>query len=179
MVWQGAKSVPAAMTAETRIPVVLVVQNQGVPQDVRVTGFSQTLAKAGYRVEIIAPARQGQPMAERLDGSVVHRFPRPPEGPGTWGYAREVSASLWRILRTRQRLKPREPWRILHLCNPPDVLWVPFVGWSSRVVRVFDQHDLSPELYLAKGGSRDSVPHRILLRAERLAYKWADLVITP
>src|SRR5436190_17911474 len=108
------------MLVETPIPVVLVVQNQGVPQDVRVTGFAHTLAKAGYSVEIIAPARRDQPMAERIDGSIVYRFHQPPEGPGTWGYAREVGASLWRIMRTRQKLRLRGRWRILHLCSPPD-----------------------------------------------------------
>ncbi len=161
------------------IAVALVVQNQGVPQDMRVAGFGRSLASAGYRVEIIAPTRPGQLMEERNSNWCLHRFARPPEGPGIWGYTREVGVSLYRIRRTWPRANLSRTWCILHLCNPPDVLWLAFAGRSRRVVRIFDQHDLSPELYLAKGGRLGSVPHRVLLRMERLAYQWADLVIAP
>ena len=69
------------------VPVVMVVQNQGVPQDVRVASFGRTLARAGYAVEIIAPARQGQAAEEVIDGYTAHRFPQPPDGAGVVGYA--------------------------------------------------------------------------------------------
>jgi glycosyltransferase involved in cell wall biosynthesis len=59
------------------------------------------------------------------------------------------------------------------------VLWLPFVRQLGPAVVIFDQHDLSPELYLAKGGRTGSVLHRALLWLERAAYAVADLVIVP
>ena len=165
--------------ATPAVPVLLAVQNQGVPQDVRVTGFARTLVKAGYRVAILAPSRPNQPTEEEIDGFVVHRFREPPDGAGITGYAREVSTSLWRMFRRRWGLIARHTSYILHVCNPPDVLWAPFLGHCRRTVRIYDQHDLVPELYLAKGGRRGSLPHRALLAMERTAYRWADLVLAP
>src|SRR5207244_10905413 len=43
----------------------------------------------------------------------------------------------------------------------------------------YDQQDLGPELYLARGGRRGSVLHRVLLGLERAAYAVADLVLAP
>ena len=157
----------------------MVVQNQGVPQDVRVASFGRTLARAGYAVEIIAPARQGQASEEVIDGYTARRFPQPPDGAGVLGYTWEVAVSLWGIFRARSRLNVGSSWRILHLCNPPDVLWVPFATSSRRMIRIYDHHDLAPELYLAKGGRHGSVAHRALLRMEGWANRWADLVIVP
>ncbi len=154
------------------MPVVMVVQNQGVPQDVRVASFGRTLARAGYAVEIIAPARRGQAAEEVIDGYAVHRFPQPPDGAGVIGYGWEAVVSLWHIVRARSRLQVGAPWRILHICNPPDVLWAPFVTSSSQMIRIYDHHDLAPELYLAKGGRPGSAAHR-----DESLREWADFVV--
>jgi glycosyltransferase involved in cell wall biosynthesis len=42
---------------------------------------------------------------------------------------------------------------------------------------VFDQHDLSPEVYVAQGGRRGGLVHRFLLWCERRTYLTADVVI--
>ena len=159
-------------------PVLMVVQNQGVPPDVRIGGFGRMLAAAGYPVDVIAPSRRGQPTEEVVDGMRVHRFGEPPEGRGALGYAREVVASLWRIWRLRRRTGGVRH-AILHLANPPDLLWLPFVGSLGSLVVVYDQHDLMPELFLAKGGKPGSPLYFALLGMERAAYAIADLVIVP
>lgn len=171
---------PAGYGAATNpgTPVLMVVQNQGVPPDVRIGGFGRMLAAAGYPVDVIAPCRGGQPAEELVDGMRVHRFGEPPEGSGAIGYAREVVASLWRIWRLR-RTTASVPRGILHLANPPDLLWLPFVGSLGSFVVVYDQHDLMPELFLAKGGTHGSLLYHALLGMERAAYAIADLVIVP
>ena len=170
---QGRDGPPGAA-----VPVLMVVQNQGVPPDVRIWEFGRTLAGAGYQVDVIAPRRSGQLPQETVDGMRVHRFTEPPEGGGALGYAREIGISLWRVWGTRRRLA-RSRQLILHFANPPDVLWLPFVRELRAAVVVYDQHDLAPELYLAKGGRPGSVLHRALLGLERSAYAVADLVIVP
>jgi glycosyltransferase involved in cell wall biosynthesis len=42
---------------------------------------------------------------------------------------------------------------------------------------VYDQHDLSPEIFTAKFGNRAPLLHRFLLLLERCSYRFADLVI--
>ena len=42
---------------------------------------------------------------------------------------------------------------------------------------MFDQHDLSPEVYVAQGGRRGGLVHRIMLWSERRTYRTADVVI--
>lgn len=160
-----------------RIPVILVVQNIGFPEDPRVSPFARTLFEAGYEVHVIAPATRVQQEHDDDDDIRVHRFPPPPEGPGLLGYAREIGVSLWRIVRVGGALSRKLGPFILHLCNPPDVLWLPFITRLRNAVVIYDQHDLVPELYIAKGGRVDSIPYRMLLRMERLAFRNADLVL--
>src|SRR5256885_9123135 len=77
--------------------VLLVVQNQGVPPDPRVSAFGRVLAKHGFRVQVVAPQRGGQPRHESVEGVLVQRFAPPPEAAGALGYTREIAVSLWRI----------------------------------------------------------------------------------
>lgn len=159
--------------------VVIVVQNLGFPQDPRVSAFATTLKSAGFSVEVIAPGRADQPPDETFDGIVVHRFAEPAGGRGTLGYAWEILKSLWGIARARGRLAKGGAGYILHICNPPDVLWVPFLLPPRASVMIYDQHDLVPELYLAKGGRVRSMQHRALLWMERLVFRMADVVLAP
>ena len=53
-------------------------------------------------------------------------------------------------------------------------------GGSSRRLGsafIFDQHDLAPEVYVAQGGRRGGLLHRLLLWSERRTYRAADVVI--
>jgi glycosyltransferase involved in cell wall biosynthesis len=72
----------------------------------------------------------------------------------------------------------RRPFQIIHACNPPDTFFL--LAFFFRILGVkfiFDHHDLSPEMYLAKGGHKDGFLHRMLLRLERLSMRTASLVI--
>jgi glycosyltransferase involved in cell wall biosynthesis len=155
----------------------MVVQNLGFPADPRVTGFAQTLVGAGFKVEVLAPGRPDQQSDETVDGVQVHRFAPPSDGAGAFGYGREVATSLFRIAKARRRLGERSAPYILHFCNPPDVLWLPFLTPPRASVVIYDQHDLMPELYSAKGGRPGAILHRALLAMERFAYQRADLVL--
>jgi glycosyltransferase involved in cell wall biosynthesis len=177
----GHKSVvsdPGSAIAEVeRVSVCIVVQNQGVPPDPRVGLFVRALVGAGLQVEVIAPGSPGQSSVEEVDGAMVRRFQAPKEWPGVVGYAWQVIASVVRIARVRRSLECVPA--VVHFCNPPDVLWLPFFFGPRPTVFVFDQHDVVPELYLAKGGRPGSIAHRILQAMERFSYRIADYVIVP
>ncbi|HEY4216033.1 MAG TPA: glycosyltransferase family 4 protein [Gemmatimonadaceae bacterium] len=137
-----------------------------------------TLRSAGYDVAIICPIGKGaEATREVIDGIHIYRHPLPPDISSVKGYLAEYWNALrheWRLMRVVQRIGGID---IIHICNPPDVLflvalWPKLCG--ARVI--YDQHDLNPELYEAKYRRRG--PLYLALRiAEWLTYKVANLVI--
>jgi glycosyltransferase involved in cell wall biosynthesis len=73
----------------------------------------------------------------------------------------------------------REGFDVIHLANPPDLLIfvaLPFKLFGKRII--FDQHDLSPEIYSEhRRGKEMGLIHRILLAFEYVSYRAADVVI--
>jgi glycosyltransferase involved in cell wall biosynthesis len=72
----------------------------------------------------------------------------------------------------------RRGFDVLHAANPPDLFFLlaaPFRRLGKKFV--YDQHDLSPEIFTAKFGDRAPTLHRLLLWLERRSYRAADLVI--
>jgi glycosyltransferase involved in cell wall biosynthesis len=68
---------------------------------------------------------------------------------------------------------------VIHATNPPDLFFI--VGWFYRLFGkkfVFDQRDLSPEMYLVKFKGRLKILHRILLFLEWCLYQSSEIVIT-
>jgi glycosyltransferase involved in cell wall biosynthesis len=73
----------------------------------------------------------------------------------------------------------RQGFDILHVANPPDTYFL--MGLFYRLLGkrfIFDQHDLSPELFQVKFSRRMPLLYRLLLSMERCSYRIATLVIT-
>jgi glycosyltransferase involved in cell wall biosynthesis len=159
--------------------VLIIVENLPVPFDRRVWQEARTLRDAGYRVSVICPAIAGYAGGHHVIEDIhVYRHPLPIEARGVGGYALEYSAALafefllaWRVLFTRG-------FDVIQACNPPDTIFL-VGGFFKALFRkkfVFDHHDLSPELYDAKGGG-NGLARRLLLRLERLTFRTADASI--
>ena len=150
-----------------------------MPLDRRVWNEATTLREAGWDVEVICPATARHPERhEVLSGIRVHRHPMPPEADSLPGYVREYGAALWHELRIARRIHRQRPFDVIHICNPPDLLFL-VAAWFRLVhgVKVvFDQHDLGPELFAAKF-SAGGLLHRLQVLAERLTYATAHHVI--
>ncbi|MGB9378067.1 MAG: glycosyltransferase family 4 protein [Mycobacteriales bacterium] len=158
--------------------VVMLVENNVYPQDVRVRSEAQSLIKAGHDVTVLAPRGEGQSRRERVGGVRVRRFRLPKTPATTAGYIAEYAmanarlylAGAWQLIRGA---------RVVHLHNPPDTLFG--VGMMARALGrdvVFDQHDLSPELFEAKfGSSRTAL--RLFRWFERRSFRISTLVIAP
>lgn len=162
--------------------VLIVVQNLPVPFDRRVWLEAMTLRDAGYRVSIISPKGQHgqfQESYQTLDGIHIYRYPAPPEARGAWGYIVEfLYCWAWTAL-LMLRVWRRHGLDILHACNPPETYFV--LGWIVQRFGkrfLFDHHDLSPEMYVAKGGKAGGWLHRGLLALEKATFATADAVIT-
>jgi len=161
-----------------RPAVLIIVENLPVPLDRRVWQEAQALRDAGYRVLVICPMMLGHNRAEEtLEGIQVYRHPIALEGRGFLGFVFEYLTALWGETRLAWKAYRTHRFRILHLCNPPDLLFL--VAWPFKLLRVrviFDVHDLWPEMFEAKFGRRG--PFYWLVRgAQRLNFACADVVL--
>lgn len=158
--------------------VLMMVENLPVPRDRRVWQEAKALTAAGWEVSVICPASASAKGHEVIDGIHIWRHPLPAEGEGLMGYAKEYSVALfwefllaWRVLFTRG-------FDVIHACNPPETMFL--VGAFFKLFLgkrfLFDHHDLSPELYVAKFGKK-GLAHRLLLTLEKLTFKTADVSI--
>jgi glycosyltransferase involved in cell wall biosynthesis len=128
---------------------------------------------------VVCPRRPGPEPSRFVDGVRVRSFPSAPfDRLGLVGHALEyiwcctVIGVLLSGLRVGGRLD------IVHMCVPPH-----FLFFVARVLRllgcrvVVDQHDLMPELFVARYGRHHRSIHRLVLAAERAALREADIVL--
>jgi glycosyltransferase involved in cell wall biosynthesis len=157
---------------------VIVVENLPVPFDRRVWQEAQALHRAGWTVSVICPTNADFPKAfEIIDDIAIYRHPLPPEGRGAGAYFREYSTALLHEFRLLFRVHRERGFSIIQACNPPDLIFLaalPFKLIGKRFI--YDQHDVSPELFIVKFG-RKGLLYRALLFFERMSYRTADRVI--
>jgi glycosyltransferase involved in cell wall biosynthesis len=161
--------------------VLVIVQNLPVPFDRRVWLEATSLTEAGYVVSVICPKARGYTASfETLEGVDIHRYGLPIDAHGALGFVMEFA---WCFLRSSMKSVrvaiAGRGFDVIHACNPPEIYWLLARFWRLFGKRfLFDHHDLSPEMYVAKFG-RDSGPmYQGLLRLERMTFRSADVVIT-
>jgi glycosyltransferase involved in cell wall biosynthesis len=160
--------------------VLIIVQNLPVPFDRRVWLEATTLCSAGYNVSIISPkGKDGEyrESYERREGIDIFRYSIPSEANGITGYIFEF-AYCWvmtGILSVKVWLT--KGFDVIHACNPPETYFLLALVYKFFGKKfIFDHHDLSPEMYLAKGKNRDFL-YRGLLWLEYLTFKTANVII--
>jgi glycosyltransferase involved in cell wall biosynthesis len=158
--------------------VLIIVENLSVPFDRRVWQEAQSLRAAGYEVSVICPVgRTHRVRFERLEGISIFRHPSPIEARGPLGYLLEyANAFFWQNLLT-WRIFLTRGFDVIQGCNPPDNIFLvalPFKLLGKKYI--FDQHDISPEVFEAKFGRR-GILHRILLFLEWCSFRAADVVL--
>ena len=160
--------------------VLIIVQNLPLPFDRRVWLESQTLRDNGYKVTAICPkSEEFSKSYEKIDGISIYRYKMPVEAHGVLSYFFEF-AYAWLITALLSiKVLFKEGFDVIHACNPPETFWVlgAFYKLFGKAF-VFDHHDLSPEMFLAKYDKRGGFLHRILLALEKKSVKTADVVIS-
>src|SRR4029077_5516885 len=74
----------------------------------------------------------------------------------------------------------REGFNVIQICNPPDLLILPALPFKLLGKKViFDQHDLSPEIYQMQKGSgrKQNFVMRALFLFEKITYLFSDIVM--
>ncbi len=167
------------MPAQSRI--LMLLENCGYPEDIRVLLEARTLTDAGYQVTVICPREAEQAWHEGLDGVSVYRYPAAPEANSFWGYLWEYGYALVASFVISIWVWLRHGFDIVHAHNPPDLFCLIAAFYKlvpGRKRFVYDHHDLAPEMYAVRfehGGNR--WVHRVLCGLERLSYGLADHVI--
>ncbi len=165
------------MASSTR--VLIIVENLTVPFDRRVWMEATSLAEAGFQVSVICPTggEYVRPY-ERLEGVAIYRYPAPRATRGHLSYFWEFIYCWVMTAYLSLRVLRREGFDVMQACNPPDTFFL--LGWFYKLLGkrfVYDQHDLCPEVYLARFKRNPNLLYRGLLALERLTYSTADLVL--
>jgi glycosyltransferase involved in cell wall biosynthesis len=159
---------------------LILIENESMPFDTRVWQECLALRRAGWQVTVVSPqgVKRDRDPFEVLDGVEIHRFPLRFAAGGPLGYGREYGTALWWTWRLVRRLARGRRFDVVHACNPPDLLLLATRSLKRRGARlVFDQHDLVPELYLARFERGKDLMYRGTVALERLSYRLADVVI--
>jgi len=159
----------------------MLLENNPYPQDARVRREATSLTRAGYQVSVISPAAKGQPRRENIGGVRVYRYPAPPDGGSAIGYLVEYGYSLLAAAILTFSVAVTRGFDVLHAHNPPDtfvLLAALFKPFGKQFV--FDHHDLSPEMYVARFGKAEGrgPAFRLLQVFEKLSFRLADHVIS-
>lgn len=159
--------------------ILIIVENDAVPFDPRVWKEALALHAAGYEVRVLSPRDKGfEQNYEFRDGIHIYRHPIPESGEGALGYVWEYGCALfWEFLYSWW-IYLRHGFDVIQGCNPPDDIFLIALTFKLFGVRfIFDHHDVSPELYLAKYEKRNFF-YRILGWLEKLTFHFCDVVIS-
>jgi len=158
--------------------VLFIVENLPVPFDTRPWLEAQALKEVGLEVAVLCPRGKGyEAPYEWLKGIHIYRHPFPIEAGRAIEYLLEYGLALFWELVYSLKLFRRIRFEVIHVANPPDLLFLIGLLYKWRGVRfIFDQHDICPEVLEAKFG-RKGLLFKILVFLERLSYWTSDLII--
>jgi glycosyltransferase involved in cell wall biosynthesis len=169
----------AIVPAEHAARILMLLENESYPDDSRVALECRTLRDAGYRITVICPTGHSRRLREDAEGVSVYRYPKPAELGGFLGYLWEYGYSLGVSFLISLYVFARQGFDVVHAHAPPD-MFVLIAGFYKLFGKpfVYDQHDLSPELYQARHDGRgNQLVHAVLRWFERQACRAADRLI--
>jgi len=158
----------------------MIVENVPAPKDRRVWPEAITLRDYGFQVSIISPkgVSECRESYACVDGIHLYRYKIPAIGHKYIGYAAEYGVALLMTFWLSMRVLFRHGFDVIHTANPPDIFFI--IGLFYRIFGkkfVFDQHDLSPELFQVLFKKRSNLLYKLMRFLEWCSYKTAHLVI--
>jgi glycosyltransferase involved in cell wall biosynthesis len=160
----------------SRPRVLVMVENLPLTRDRRLEKQVRTLVDARYDVTVICRSDPGSRVIAGVD---VVEYPAPRDAVSRLGFVLEYGYSWLMAALAFLGIAVRPGFDALQVCGPPDI-YFPF-GLLARALgkpTVYDQRDLSPELYETRYGHDGGLMHRVLRVLEVASYRCADHVIT-
>lgn len=158
----------------------MLLENNSYPGDTRVRREATSLVEFGYTVTVIAPKAEGEAWFANENGVFVYRYPDPGGGESALGYLWEYGFSLLASAVLSIWVFLRRGFDVIHAHSPPDsFVIIAMFYWPFRVKFVFDHHDISPEMYVARfRGKGNKLVIRLLTFFEGLSCRYASKIIT-
>ncbi len=162
--------------------ILMLVENCAAPSDNRVWAEATALRDYGFQVSIIGPkgTKGDQESYICIEGIHVYQYRVPTSANKHITYIAEYSVAMLMTFLLSFKVLFRHGFDVIHAANPPDVFFM--IGLFYRLLGkkfVFDQHDLSPEVFQVKFNARMRSLRKLLLFLEWCSYRTAHLVITP
>jgi glycosyltransferase involved in cell wall biosynthesis len=162
--------------------ILMLVENLPVPSDNRVWSEATTLRDHGFQVSIISPkgSTRDQESHVCIDGIHIYRYQLLPADSKSTAYLLEYTISMLMTFLLSLKVLFRHGFDVIHAANPPDTFFL--IGLFYRPFGkkfVYDQHDLSPEMFRVKFKGRMRPLHKLMLFLEWCSYRTADVVVTP
>lgn len=158
--------------------VLMLLENNPYFSDTRVQNEVETLSAHGYRVVVICPSDVEAPPVWRGEAVTVYSLPVIRPFSGKLGYLWEygqylVLAGIWALA-----ISLRYGFDVIHLHNPPDILFLIALPWKLLGKRlVFDHHDLAPEILAFRFNKTEGLLYKAMVLAERASCRLADCIL--
>jgi glycosyltransferase involved in cell wall biosynthesis len=161
--------------------VLMLIENASVPFDNRVWAEATTLRDHGFQVSMIGPKGSALDRESHIciEGIHIYRYRLPTNTDRHTAYILEYSISMLMTFLLSFKVLFLHGFDVIHTANPPDIFFL--IGLFYRLLGkkfVFDQHDLSPEVFQVKFNGSMKLLHRLLLFLEWCSYQIAEVVIT-
>lgn len=158
--------------------ILIIVENQPVPNDTRVLKEALSLDAAGYEVTVLCPRTKSAKLAYEMIGRIrVYRHPMSEEGNSPFGYLWEYGCALFFEFWYAWWIYLRHGFHVIQGCNPPDDIFLVALPFKLFGVKyIFDHHDAMPELYFAKYGNQGFL-YKVQVLLEKLTYRFSDVVM--
>jgi glycosyltransferase involved in cell wall biosynthesis len=162
--------------------ILMLIENCPGPSDNRVWAEAIALRDYGFQVSIIGPkgTKEYQKSYICIEGIHIYQYRLPTSANKYITYITEYGVALLMTFLLSFKVLFRHGFDVIHTANPPDLFFL--IGLFYRLFGkkfIFDQHDLSPEMFQVKFNGRMRSLHKLLLFLEWCSYRTAHLVITP
>jgi glycosyltransferase involved in cell wall biosynthesis len=161
--------------------ILIVVENSTAPSDPRIWHEAQELRRCGYAVSIICPQDEKHDQEAYICIDSIHIYRYKPSGTvhKATDYFKEYAVAMLKILGLSFKVWYQQGFDAIHVANPPDIFFPMGLFYQLFGKKyVFDQHDLTPEVFEIKFEGRKNLIYRVLRFMEYCSYRTANMVIT-
>src|SRR5229473_3010882 len=161
--------------------ILMLLENCPAPTDNRVWAEAVALRDYGFQVSIIGPkgAKEYRESYTCIEDIHVYQYRLPTSANKYIAYIAEYSVAMFMTFWLSFKVLFHHGFDVIHAANPPDLFFM--IGLFYRLFGkkfVFDQHDLTPEIFQVMSKNRMKPLYKLLLFLERCTYRTAHLVIT-